>query len=105
MTSETKGGIASHQPLAQFSLGCPPPYCPQKKQEEKREKKTKAKAKRNQASFLLICLFSFEFPRREMTEVKMELTSNEEKLTIRDISMAAEAQTKQGDTFYLITQR
>lgn len=41
----------------------------------------------------------------EMTEVKKELTPEEEKLTIRDISIAAEAQTKQGDTFYLITQR
>ncbi|MCD7451328.1 ubiquitin-specific protease [Datura stramonium] len=40
-----------------------------------------------------------------MTEVKKELTPEEEKLTIRDISIAAEAQTKQGDTFYLITQR
>ncbi|KAH7836981.1 hypothetical protein Vadar_008145 [Vaccinium darrowii] len=30
---------------------------------------------------------------------------DEEKATIRDISMAAEAQIKEGDTFYLITQR
>lgn len=40
-----------------------------------------------------------------MTVVKKELTLEEEKLTIRDISIAAEAQTKQGDTFFLITQR
>ncbi|XP_057483966.1 ubiquitin carboxyl-terminal hydrolase 5-like isoform X1 [Actinidia eriantha] len=32
-------------------------------------------------------------------------TPEEEKMTIRDISMAAEAQTKEGDIFYLITQR
>ncbi|XP_006344353.1 ubiquitin carboxyl-terminal hydrolase 5 [Solanum tuberosum] len=40
-----------------------------------------------------------------MTEVKKEVTPEEEKLTIRDISIAAEAQTKQDDIFYLITQR
>lgn len=34
-----------------------------------------------------------------------EPTPDEEKLTIRDIAMAAESQTKEGDTFYLITQR
>ncbi|XP_052187763.1 ubiquitin carboxyl-terminal hydrolase 5 isoform X2 [Diospyros lotus] len=33
------------------------------------------------------------------------LTPEEEKVTIRDISMAAESQTKEGDTFYMITQR
>nr|GMD25229.1 Ubiquitin carboxyl-terminal hydrolase 5 [Ipomoea batatas] len=40
-----------------------------------------------------------------MPEVKSELTPEEEKLCIRDISISAEAQTKEGDTFYLITQR
>ncbi|KAM7496314.1 hypothetical protein LguiA_020728 [Lonicera macranthoides] len=44
-----------------------------------------------------------------MAEVLMcrasEPTPEEEKLTIRDIAMAAESQTKEGDTFYLITQR
>lgn len=34
-----------------------------------------------------------------------ELTPEDEKLAIRDIAMAAEAQTKEGDIFYLITQR
>ncbi|XP_059659946.1 ubiquitin carboxyl-terminal hydrolase 5 isoform X1 [Cornus florida] len=34
-----------------------------------------------------------------------DLTPEEEKLTIRDIATAAESQTKEGDTFYLITQR
>ncbi|KAK3031828.1 hypothetical protein RJ639_035965 [Escallonia herrerae] len=44
-----------------------------------------------------------------MMEVSMcgspEPTPEEEKLTVRDIAMAAEAQTKEGDIFYLITQR
>ncbi|KAL3531018.1 hypothetical protein ACH5RR_010340 [Cinchona calisaya] len=40
-----------------------------------------------------------------MTEASPPLTPEEEKLTIRDIAVAAEAQTKEGDTFYLITQR
>ncbi|KAL7201258.1 hypothetical protein ACSBR1_033043 [Camellia fascicularis] len=44
-----------------------------------------------------------------MTEMAVssspELSPEEEKLTIRDISMGVEAQTKEGDTFYLITQR
>ncbi|KAJ4975516.1 hypothetical protein NE237_000622 [Protea cynaroides] len=34
-----------------------------------------------------------------------ELTPEEERLVIRDISMAAEAQSKEGDTFYLIFHR
>ncbi|XP_047968134.1 ubiquitin carboxyl-terminal hydrolase 5-like isoform X7 [Salvia hispanica] len=34
-----------------------------------------------------------------------KLTPEEEKQAVRDISVAAEAQTKVGDTFYLITQR
>ncbi|XP_010267703.1 PREDICTED: ubiquitin carboxyl-terminal hydrolase 5 isoform X2 [Nelumbo nucifera] len=34
-----------------------------------------------------------------------ELTQEAERLMIRDIIMAAEAQVKEGDTFYLITQR
>ncbi|KAF8391515.1 hypothetical protein HHK36_023820 [Tetracentron sinense] len=34
-----------------------------------------------------------------------ELAPEEERLVIKDISMAAEAQSKEGDTFYLITQR
>lgn len=33
------------------------------------------------------------------------LTPEEERLKIRDISLAAESQSKEGDTFYLITQR
>lgn len=40
-----------------------------------------------------------------VTRTPSEMTPEEEKLMIRDISMAAEAQTKEGDTFYLITQR
>ncbi|KAL0460403.1 UNVERIFIED_CONTAM: Ubiquitin carboxyl-terminal hydrolase 5 [Sesamum latifolium] len=40
-----------------------------------------------------------------MAEVARQLTPEEEKQTIRDIAVAAEAQTKVGDTFYLITQR
>lgn len=43
--------------------------------------------------------------KRTMTEASPQLTPEEEKLTIRDIAVAAEAQTKVGDTFYLITQR
>ncbi|KAK4408742.1 Ubiquitin carboxyl-terminal hydrolase 5 [Sesamum angolense] len=39
-----------------------------------------------------------------MAEVARQLTPEEEKQTIRDIAVAAEAQTKVGDTFYLITQ-
>lgn len=34
-----------------------------------------------------------------------ELTPEEERILIRDISAAAESQTKEGDTFYLITSR
>ncbi|KAK9281894.1 hypothetical protein L1049_004801 [Liquidambar formosana] len=34
-----------------------------------------------------------------------DLTPEEERLMIRDIVMAAEANTKEGDTFYLIIQR
>lgn len=40
-----------------------------------------------------------------MTEASPLLTPEEEKLAIRDIAVAAESQTKEGDTFYLITQR
>ncbi|CAA0842421.1 Ubiquitin carboxyl-terminal hydrolase 5 [Striga hermonthica] len=40
-----------------------------------------------------------------MAEVAPQLTPEEEKQTIRDISVAAEAQIKVGDTFYLINQR
>ncbi|GFP98729.1 ubiquitin carboxyl-terminal hydrolase 5 [Phtheirospermum japonicum] len=40
-----------------------------------------------------------------MAEVEPQLTPEEEKQTIRDIAVAAEAQTKVGDTFYLINQR
>ncbi|KAK6145183.1 hypothetical protein DH2020_022003 [Rehmannia glutinosa] len=40
-----------------------------------------------------------------MAEVARQLTPEEEKKTIRDIAVAAEAQTKVGDTFYLINQR
>ena len=47
-----------------------------------------------------------------MTEVTMrcsassgEMTPEEERITIRDIAVAAEANSKEGDTFYLITQR
>lgn len=40
-----------------------------------------------------------------MTEASPRLTPEEEKLAIRDITLAAESQTKEGDTFYLITQR
>uniref|UniRef100_A0A2N9EVT0 Uncharacterized protein n=1 Tax=Fagus sylvatica TaxID=28930 RepID=A0A2N9EVT0_FAGSY len=46
-----------------------------------------------------------------MTEVTMrcsassgEMTPEEERITIRDIAVAAEANSKEGDTFYLITQ-
>ena len=34
-----------------------------------------------------------------------EMTPEEERITIRDIAVAAEANSKEGDTFYLITQR
>jgi hypothetical protein len=34
-----------------------------------------------------------------------ELSPDEERLLIRDISVAAEADTKEGDTFFLITHR
>ncbi|KAK8948480.1 Ubiquitin carboxyl-terminal hydrolase 5 [Platanthera zijinensis] len=34
-----------------------------------------------------------------------EVTPEEERILIRDISAAAEAQTKEGDTFYLIASR
>lgn len=34
-----------------------------------------------------------------------ELTPEEERTLIRDISAAAEAQTREGDTFYIITSR
>ncbi|XP_027181534.1 ubiquitin carboxyl-terminal hydrolase 5 [Coffea eugenioides] len=40
-----------------------------------------------------------------MTEASPKLTPEEEKLTIRDITVSAEAQTKEGDTFYLLNQR
>lgn len=40
-----------------------------------------------------------------MAEVARQLTPEEEKQAIRDIAVTAEAQTKVGDTFYLITQR
>ncbi|GER54592.1 ubiquitin carboxyl-terminal hydrolase [Striga asiatica] len=40
-----------------------------------------------------------------MAEVAPQLTPEEEKQTIRDIAVAAEAQTKVGDIFYLINQR
>ncbi|KAJ7976553.1 Ubiquitin carboxyl-terminal hydrolase [Quillaja saponaria] len=47
-----------------------------------------------------------------MAEVSMcsstscsELTPEEERIMIRDIALAAEANSKEGDTFYLITQR
>lgn len=47
-----------------------------------------------------------------MTEVSMcssasstELTPEEERIMIRDIALAAEANSKEGDNFYLITQR
>ncbi|XP_021615796.1 ubiquitin carboxyl-terminal hydrolase 5 isoform X2 [Manihot esculenta] len=47
-----------------------------------------------------------------MTEVSMcsstgggELTPEEERVLIRDIAISAEANSKEGDTFYLITQR
>ncbi|KAL8516501.1 hypothetical protein ACS0TY_014953 [Phlomoides rotata] len=40
-----------------------------------------------------------------MAEVARQLTREEEKQIIRDIAVAAEAQTKVGGTFYLITQR
>jgi hypothetical protein len=50
--------------------------------------------------------------KRAMTEVTMrcsassgEMTPEEERITIRDIAVAAEANSKEGDTFYLITQR
>ncbi|KAK4486800.1 hypothetical protein RD792_006610 [Penstemon davidsonii] len=40
-----------------------------------------------------------------MGEVARQLSPEEEKQSVRDIAVAAEAQTKVGDTFYLITQR
>ena len=40
-----------------------------------------------------------------MVEVAPQLTPEEEKQAVRDIAVATEAQTKVGDTFYLITQR
>ncbi|XP_073062092.1 ubiquitin carboxyl-terminal hydrolase 5-like isoform X1 [Primulina eburnea] len=40
-----------------------------------------------------------------MAEVAEKLTPEGEKQSIRDITVAAEAQTKSGDNFYLITQR
>lgn len=47
-----------------------------------------------------------------MTEVSMcssasstELTPEEERIMIRDIALTAEANSKEGDTFYVITQR
>ncbi|CAA6664080.1 unnamed protein product [Spirodela intermedia] len=41
----------------------------------------------------------------EGTICSAQLTPEEERLVIRDITIAAEAQCKEGDTFYLITQR
>lgn len=41
----------------------------------------------------------------EVSNCGSELTPEEERLRIRDIVMAAEVQSKEGDTFYLITQR
>lgn len=35
----------------------------------------------------------------------MEFTPEEERILIKDIALAAEAKSKEGDTFYLITQR
>ena len=54
--------------------------------------------------------FSTAIREREwMAETSMRsfpaLTPEEERLKIRDISLAAESQSKEGDTFYLITQR
>ncbi|KAL1541002.1 ubiquitin-specific protease [Salvia divinorum] len=40
-----------------------------------------------------------------MVDVAPQLTPEEEKQAVRDIAVATEAQTKVGDTFYLITQR
>lgn len=40
-----------------------------------------------------------------MAEAARKLTPEQEKQIIRDIAVAAEAQTTVGDTFYLITQR
>lgn len=40
-----------------------------------------------------------------MAEASPVLTPEQEKTTIRDIAVATEAHTKEGDTFYLITQR
>jgi ubiquitin carboxyl-terminal hydrolase 4/11/15 len=47
-----------------------------------------------------------------MAEVSMgssssstDLSPEEERVFIRDIAIAAEANSKEGDTFYLITQR
>lgn len=47
-----------------------------------------------------------------MTEVLMcssssstELTPEEERIMIRDIALAAEANSNEGDTFFVITQR
>ncbi|XP_057965864.1 ubiquitin carboxyl-terminal hydrolase 5 isoform X2 [Malania oleifera] len=39
------------------------------------------------------------------TSSSTELAPEDERLAIRDIAVAAEAQSKEGDTFYLITQR
>ena len=40
------------------------------------------------------------------TEVSMcSLTPDEERILIKDIALASEAKSKEGDTFFLITQR
>lgn len=53
----------------------------------------------------------FEIERGKMTEVLMciasvsELSPDEERILIRDIALASQANSKEGDTFFLITQR
>lgn len=41
----------------------------------------------------------------EVSSSSMEFTPEEERILIKDIALAAEAKSKEGDTFYLITQR
>lgn len=41
----------------------------------------------------------------EVSSSSMEFTPEEERILVKDIALAAEAKSKEGDTFYLITQR
>ena len=77
--------------------------------------KTKKKNKKKISHSLIRSLSKLRFEaktERAMAEVKMccnasstELTPEEERITIRDIALASESNSKEGDTFFLITQR